>query len=146
MKTPDVIELDPRDDEAVARVNDSAETQLVTVKDGVDLPMIAAFRLLAAKLQSRHPILLKDVLSQAAANDEARMTNDEASSNAQMTKSSSGFRHSFVIQRQSLGSFVIRHFFTLCSSPPPTLARSFAMELATRSWCKAKKRPDNRCV
>ena len=58
-----VIELDPRDDEAVARVNDSAETELVTVKDGIDLPMIAAFRLLAAKLQSRHPILLKDVLS-----------------------------------------------------------------------------------
>jgi (E)-4-hydroxy-3-methylbut-2-enyl-diphosphate synthase len=57
-----VIELDPRNDEAIAHVNDSAETQLVTVKDGIDLPMIAAFRFLAAKLQSRHPILLKDVL------------------------------------------------------------------------------------
>jgi len=86
-----VIELDPRDDEAVARVNDSAKTELVTVMDGVDLPMIAAFRLLAAKLQSRHPILLKDVLSRRAANDEAPMTNDEISSNAQMTKSSSDF-------------------------------------------------------
>jgi (E)-4-hydroxy-3-methylbut-2-enyl-diphosphate synthase len=92
-----VIELDPRDDEAVARINDSAETQLVTVKDGIDLPMIAAFRLLAAKLQSRHPILLKDVLSRRAANDEAPMVraglalNDEISSNAQMTKSSSDF-------------------------------------------------------
>src|SRR5216110_2955418 len=60
-----VIEVDPRDDEAIARVNDSAETGLVTVKDGIDLPMIAAFRLLAAKLQSRHPILLKDVLEVA---------------------------------------------------------------------------------
>jgi (E)-4-hydroxy-3-methylbut-2-enyl-diphosphate synthase len=86
-----VIELDPRDDEAVARMSDSAETQLVTVKDGIDLPMITAFRLLAAKLQSRHPILLKDVLNHSAANDEARMTNDETSSNAQMTKSSSDF-------------------------------------------------------
>src|SRR5437868_5826257 len=57
-----VIEVDPRDDEAIARMNDSAETELVTVKDGIDLPMITAFRLLAAKLQSRHPILLKDVL------------------------------------------------------------------------------------
>src|SRR5207245_3167542 len=57
-----VKELDPRDDEAVARMNDSTKTQLVTVKDGIDLPMIAAFRLLAAKLQSRHPILLKAVL------------------------------------------------------------------------------------
>ena len=44
-------------------LNESAETQLVTVRDEVDLPMIAAFRLLAAKLQSRHPILLKDVLA-----------------------------------------------------------------------------------
>jgi (E)-4-hydroxy-3-methylbut-2-enyl-diphosphate synthase len=86
-----VIELDPRDDEAIAHVNDSAKTQLVTVKDGIDLPMIAAFRLLAAKLQSRHPILLKDVLNHSAAIDEARMTNDETSSNAKMTKSSSDF-------------------------------------------------------
>jgi (E)-4-hydroxy-3-methylbut-2-enyl-diphosphate synthase len=86
-----VIEVDPRDDEAIARVNDSAETELVTVKDGIDLPMIAAFRLLAAKLQSRHPILLKDVLSRSAANDEVPMTNDEISSNAQITKSSSDF-------------------------------------------------------
>jgi len=86
-----VIELDPRDDEAVAHVNDSAKTELVTVKDGIDLPMIAAFRLLAAKLQSRHPILLKDVLSRRAANDEAPMTNDERNPNAQITKSSSDF-------------------------------------------------------
>ena len=57
-----VMEIDPRDDEAIARVNDSAEAQLVTVKDDVDLPLIPAFRLLAVKLQSRHPILLKDVV------------------------------------------------------------------------------------
>ena len=57
-----VMEVDPRDDEAVARVNNSPEAQLVTVKDDVDLPLIPAFRLLAAKLQSRHPILLKDVV------------------------------------------------------------------------------------
>src|SRR5205823_270062 len=68
-----VIEVDPRDDEAIARVNDSAKTYLVTVQDGIDLPIITAFRLLAAKLQSRHPILLKDVLGRRAANDEARM-------------------------------------------------------------------------
>ena len=92
-----VIEVDPRDDEAIARVNDSAKTYLVTVQDGIDLPIITAFRLLAAKLQSRHPILLKDVLGRRAANDEARMVraglalNDEISSNAQMTKSSSDF-------------------------------------------------------
>jgi (E)-4-hydroxy-3-methylbut-2-enyl-diphosphate synthase len=57
-----VIEVDPRDDDAIAGLNESAETNLVTVKDGIDLPMIAAFRLLAAKLESRYPILLKDTL------------------------------------------------------------------------------------
>ena len=34
----------------------------MTVRDDVDLPVIAAFRLLAAKLAPRHPILLKDTL------------------------------------------------------------------------------------
>jgi (E)-4-hydroxy-3-methylbut-2-enyl-diphosphate synthase len=67
-----VIEVDPRDDEAIAPLNDSAEAQLVTVQDDVDLPLIPAFRLLAAKLQSRHPILLKDTFRHTAAgNDEA---------------------------------------------------------------------------
>src|SRR5213080_2962436 len=92
-----VIEVDPRDDETIACVNGSAETELVTVKDGIDLPMIAAFRLLAAKLQSRHPILLKDTLDRPAANDEARMVraglalNDEGNPDDQMTKSGPDF-------------------------------------------------------
>ena len=58
-----VVAIDPRDDAAIARVNASATAQLVTVADGLALPIIAAFRLLAAKLQPRHPILLKDVLA-----------------------------------------------------------------------------------
>ncbi|HEX8078403.1 MAG TPA: (E)-4-hydroxy-3-methylbut-2-enyl-diphosphate synthase, partial [Chthoniobacterales bacterium] len=57
-----VREVDPRDDAAVERLNESAEPQLVTVRDDVDLPVIVAFRLLASKLASRHPILLKDNL------------------------------------------------------------------------------------
>ncbi len=36
---------------------------IVTVRDDVGLPVIAAFRLLAARLEARHPILLKDTLS-----------------------------------------------------------------------------------
>jgi (E)-4-hydroxy-3-methylbut-2-enyl-diphosphate synthase len=55
-----VIEIDPRDDASVAQVNQNSEPAFVTVKDDVDLPLIAAFRLLAGKLQPRHPILLKD--------------------------------------------------------------------------------------
>jgi (E)-4-hydroxy-3-methylbut-2-enyl-diphosphate synthase len=57
-----VQEIDPRDDDAVARLNAMDESQLVTVRDDVDQPVITAFRLLAAKVAPRHPILLKDQL------------------------------------------------------------------------------------
>jgi (E)-4-hydroxy-3-methylbut-2-enyl-diphosphate synthase len=57
-----VQEIDPRDDDAVARLNKNGEAQLVTVNDDVDVPVITAFRLLAAKLAARHAILLKDEL------------------------------------------------------------------------------------
>ena len=57
-----IQEIDPRDDAAIAGLNQKAESQFVTVKDDVDLPVIAAFRLLAARVQPRHPILLKDEL------------------------------------------------------------------------------------
>jgi (E)-4-hydroxy-3-methylbut-2-enyl-diphosphate synthase len=57
-----LAEIDPRDAKAVAELNVRTDACLVTVKDGVDLPVIAAFRLLAAKIDERHPILLKDTL------------------------------------------------------------------------------------
>jgi (E)-4-hydroxy-3-methylbut-2-enyl-diphosphate synthase len=60
-ETAGIREIDPRDDSAVAKINSESTPQFVTVSDDVDLPVIAAFRLLAAKLQARHPILLKDV-------------------------------------------------------------------------------------
>ncbi len=60
-----VLALDPRDDAAVQAVNESAAAKLVTVADGTPLHPIHAFRLLAAKLQPRHPILLKDTFSPA---------------------------------------------------------------------------------
>src|SRR5205085_5648141 len=55
-----IQEIDPRDDGEVARLNQSEDAQIVTVRDDVDLPVIAAFRLLAARVAPRHPILLKD--------------------------------------------------------------------------------------
>ena len=64
-----VIALDPRDDAAIAALNESADAKLVTVQDGLKLPVIAAYRLLAAKLQPRHPILLKDTLQAAGSDD-----------------------------------------------------------------------------
>src|SRR5207302_1821581 len=57
------VEIDPRDDAAIAKINAEPGAQFVTVRDDVDLPVIAAFRLLAARLQARHPILLKDVFN-----------------------------------------------------------------------------------
>jgi (E)-4-hydroxy-3-methylbut-2-enyl-diphosphate synthase len=55
-----IQEIDPTLDFTVA-----CDTQLVTVKDGVKLPPISAFRLLVAKLKRlgrNNPILLKDCL------------------------------------------------------------------------------------
>ncbi len=57
-----VVQIDPRDGQAVAELKARPEACLVTVKDGIDLPVIAAFRLLAAGIGARHPILLKDSL------------------------------------------------------------------------------------
>jgi (E)-4-hydroxy-3-methylbut-2-enyl-diphosphate synthase len=55
-----VLEVDPTQDFDV-----NCDTQLISVKDGVSLPAITAFRLLAAKLKRlgrNNPILLKDCL------------------------------------------------------------------------------------
>jgi (E)-4-hydroxy-3-methylbut-2-enyl-diphosphate synthase len=56
-----IFEIDPTRDFEI-----NCETQLVTVKDGVKLPTITAFRLLAAKLKKlgrNNPILLKDCIN-----------------------------------------------------------------------------------
>jgi len=56
-----IAEIDPTQDFEI-----NCDTQLVTVKDGVNLPAIPAFRLLAAKLKRlgrNNPILLKDCVN-----------------------------------------------------------------------------------
>ncbi len=58
----EVVAIDPRDDAAVARLAAAPAPVLVTVADGCGLPVVAAFRLLAARLPARHPILIKDRL------------------------------------------------------------------------------------
>lgn len=60
-----VVEVDPTGEFTLP-----GEGGLVTVRDGVALTPVAAFRLLAARLarmQARHPILLKDTLAVSAA-------------------------------------------------------------------------------
>jgi len=59
-----LLELDPTHELRIEDIN--CDTQLVTVKDGVNLPPITAFRLLVAqfnRLGRRNPILLKDCLT-----------------------------------------------------------------------------------
>ena len=56
-----IFEIDPTQDFEI-----NCDTQLVTVKDGVNLPVITAFRLLVSKLKKlgrNNPILLKDCMS-----------------------------------------------------------------------------------
>jgi len=58
----DVLAIDPRQPAQVDAVLAHTEPQIVTVADGLDLPTITAFRLLASRIPSPHLILLKDTL------------------------------------------------------------------------------------
>lgn len=62
----EVLEIDPRDAADIETLNASPNPTLVTVKDGLDLPVTGAFRMLAARVHPRHPILLKDALGAKA--------------------------------------------------------------------------------
>ncbi len=81
-----VVEIDPRDEKALAELNHAPSAKLVTVKDGLDLGVIPAFRMLAFRLDARHPILLKDTLSPA--------------------KESSDFVESLLVAARRLGSLL----------------------------------------
>jgi (E)-4-hydroxy-3-methylbut-2-enyl-diphosphate synthase len=76
-----VVEIDPRDEAAIAKINSEREAQLVTASDVVDLAVIPAFRLLASRLAPRHPILLKDVFSRENGEREFLQTLLTASTN-----------------------------------------------------------------
>ena len=64
-----VMEIDPRNDAEIEKLDSRATPALVTVGNGLDLEVVPAFRLLASRVQARHPILLKDVLSPSARAD-----------------------------------------------------------------------------
>jgi 1-hydroxy-2-methyl-2-(E)-butenyl 4-diphosphate synthase len=65
-----VVEIDPDDDSAVSDLNGREETCLVTVADETEMEIIPAFRLLASKVNPRHPVLLKDTLRPPHTNDD----------------------------------------------------------------------------
>jgi (E)-4-hydroxy-3-methylbut-2-enyl-diphosphate synthase len=71
LETSGVIEIDPRNDAAIHQMNLTGSPHVVTVKNGLNLSTIAAFRLLAAKIDRKHPILLKDTLHPVSGKDAA---------------------------------------------------------------------------
>ncbi|MBV9672402.1 MAG: flavodoxin-dependent (E)-4-hydroxy-3-methylbut-2-enyl-diphosphate synthase, partial [Verrucomicrobia bacterium] len=58
-----ILEVDPRDSRRIELLNREKNPIVVTIKDGLTLPVITLYRLLAAKLSPHHPILLKDTLN-----------------------------------------------------------------------------------
>jgi (E)-4-hydroxy-3-methylbut-2-enyl-diphosphate synthase len=95
-----IIAIDPRNDEAIAKLNARQTAQFVTVTDEIDLPVIAAFRLLAAKLPARHPILLKDALNCRASVSDANQ-NDGVSQ-----KRPTDFLQNLLIASTNIGSLL----------------------------------------
>ena len=60
LDTAGAVEIDPRDESHIAEVNESS-ARLVTIPNGFEgMSVVAAYRLLAARLDAKHPILLKD--------------------------------------------------------------------------------------
>lgn len=63
-------EIDPRSESDIQALQEENVPCLVTVRDGLDLDPIAAFRLLAARIPRTFPILLKDMLHEESAKRE----------------------------------------------------------------------------
>ena len=59
-ETSGLVEIDPRDTDAVNNINQSEDAMPVGVIDNIDLPVVPAYRLLASRIEERHPIVLKD--------------------------------------------------------------------------------------
>jgi len=65
-----VVEIDPNNDAAVTAVNARTEPCVVTVSDDTEMEVIPAFRLLASKVDARHPVLLKDTFHPPSGNQD----------------------------------------------------------------------------
>ncbi len=63
LESANIVAVDPSDSAAIAGLNSSTEVRFVTIQDNINLPVIAAYRLLATAVDVRHPILLKDTFS-----------------------------------------------------------------------------------
>ena len=95
-----IVEIDPCDEIAIAKLNAEHSPQLVTVRDDVDLAVIPAFRLLAKRLQPRHPILLKDVLNCRAS------VSDAAEKDGVSQKRPTNFLDTLLVASTNIGSLL----------------------------------------
>ena len=122
-----VAEIDPTQNFDI-----NCDTQLVTVKDDVNLPAISAFRLLAAKLKElgrKNPILLKDCLVL------------EIAATARPLHPSDGKRWRSRVRGMPGHSNQI----SPCCARRSSSARCFRMASATRFWCAAKAGQGSHC-
>jgi len=95
-----IVEIDPRDEIAIAKLNAERSPRFVTVRDDVDLAVIPAFRLLAKRLQPRHPILLKDVLNCRAS------VSDAAEKDGVSQKRPTNFLDTLLVASTNIGSLL----------------------------------------
>jgi (E)-4-hydroxy-3-methylbut-2-enyl-diphosphate synthase len=96
-----IAEVDPRDDAAIAKLNAEQNPRVVTVRDDLDLGVIPAFRLLAAQLHRRHPILLKDVF-----NCRASAAADAAREDSVSQKRPTNFLDTLLVASTNIGSLL----------------------------------------
>src|SRR5439155_12674394 len=83
---------------AIARLNESSIPRFATVRDDLDLAVIPAFRLLAARLHSRHPILLKDRLEVGTSRRDVR--------SAQRADPTTDFLDTLLVASTNIGSLL----------------------------------------
>ena len=62
LETSGLLAIDPRDDDQVNEINDLSDVTPVTLPDELDIPLVSGFRLLAARVHPRHPLIIKDTL------------------------------------------------------------------------------------
>jgi (E)-4-hydroxy-3-methylbut-2-enyl-diphosphate synthase len=96
-----IIEIDPQDESAIAKLNAEPSPQFVTLKDDGELAVIPAFRLLAARLHPRHPILLKDVF-----NCRASAAADAAGGDGVSQKRPTNFLDTLLVAATNIGSLL----------------------------------------
>jgi (E)-4-hydroxy-3-methylbut-2-enyl-diphosphate synthase len=96
-----IIEIDPQDESAIAKLNAEPSPQFVTLKDDGELAVIPAFRLLAARLHPRHPILLKD-----AFNCKASAAADAAREDGVSQKRPANFLDTLLVAATNIGSLL----------------------------------------